>query len=472
MSERPHLLLIMTDHWRGDCLGRLGHPVAETPRLDDLASDGTTFRHAYTPSPSCTPARRCLMTGMTPNSTGMLGYRDYIPWEYPHTLAGELRSAGYQTINVGKTHFFPQRAHLGFEQLITPQDYHAWIEAKTGLKGAGVAHGVDNNSWLARPHILPEADMEETWLVSEAIRTLERRDPTRPLFLCLSFNGPHPPWCPPQVYFDQFINRVMPPPVVGEWAQHHDVKAERPLKVNTWRGAIPDHLNQRARAAYFATLAYIDAQIGRLNDWMSRAGLMENTCVVFTSDHGEMLGDHNLWRKTYAYEASARIPIILRPPQRMPAQRNQEVDAVVGLEDIMPTFLDLAGAPIPDTVEGRSLLPFLRGSPEASRDYYHHEHAPCYHPNNCYQCITDGLWKYIWNPVTGTEQLFHLAADPEECHDLAQATAHASVCRRWRARLAEHLRDRPEGWSDGNTLTPGPYPVWRDDAVQSCTEVV
>ena len=135
MTEKPHILLILTDHWRGDCLGRLGHPTAETPHLDSLAARGATFTRAYTPCPSCIAARRSLMTGMTPYSQGMVGYQDGEVWDYQHTLAGELTKAGYQTVNIGKTHFHPPRKHLGFEQLTISADYEEWL-AQHVLGGA------------------------------------------------------------------------------------------------------------------------------------------------------------------------------------------------------------------------------------------------------------------------------------------------------------------------------------------------
>ncbi|MDP6279030.1 MAG: sulfatase-like hydrolase/transferase, partial [Nitrospinota bacterium] len=148
---------------------------------------------AYTPCPSCIAARRSLMTGMTPYSQGMVGYQDGKPWDYEHTLAGTLRDAGYQTVNIGKTHFHPARAHLGFEQLTTSADYSEWLDRQEGLAGVErLAHGVPGNSWLGRPNHLPEHQNEETWFVTQALDFLRHRDPTRPYLLCLSFNGPHP----------------------------------------------------------------------------------------------------------------------------------------------------------------------------------------------------------------------------------------------------------------------------------------
>ncbi|MCC9078434.1 arylsulfatase [Litorilinea aerophila] len=461
MPERPNLILILTDHFRGDCLSRLGHPVAETPHLDALSREGAAFVQAYTPCPSCIAARRSLMTGLTPYSQGMVGYRDGLPWPYAVTLAGELTRGGYQTINIGKTHFHPPRLHLGFEQLIVPEDYEEWLAQQPGVAVDKYAHGVDSNSWMARPNHLPESLMEETWFVSRAQEFLRKRDPTRPFFLCLSFNGPHPPWCPPQVYYDQFIHREMPPPAVGPWAAHHAEEAEYPLDVNAWRGRLPEHQLHRARAAYFAYLAYLDAQVGRLMRTLARSRLLADTFILFTSDHGEMLGDHHLWRKTYAYDASARVPFLVHLPRQVPGPRNREIRQVVGWEDILPTFLDVAGLPTPSSVEGRSVLPLLRGEVVDWRPYYHGEHAPCYHPENANQFLTDGEWKYIWNPITGQEQLFHLATDPQERQELAEDPAYVAVLKEWRQRLIAELAHREEGLSDGKRLIPGDVPVWR-----------
>ena len=463
MTDRPNLLLILTDHWRGDSLGRLGHPVADTPHLDSLSVGGTTFTRAYTPCPSCIAARRSLMTGMTPYSQGMVGYQDGKPWDYEHTLAGTLRDSGYQTVNVGKTHFHPPRLHLGFEQLTTSEDYSEWLDRQAGMAEVEkFAHGVPANSWLARPNHLPEHQIEETWFTTRALDFLSHRDPTRPFFLCLSFNGPHPPWCPPQVFYDQFIGRQMPEPAIGDWANVHADEAEIPMDVNQWRGRVPDHVMQRARGAYFAYLAFLDAQIGRLVEHLNRSGLLGNTLTLFTSDHGEMLGDHHLWRKTYAYEASARVPFIVRPPASMTkVARNVEIDApiTVGWEDIMPTFLDAAAVPIPNSVEGCSVLPLMRGEFGGWRSYYHGEHSPCYHPENANQFLTDGHWKYVWNPIDGGEQLFHLDVDPHECQDLAP---HApDQLGLWRSRMISELAPRDDALSDGERLIPGPVPVWR-----------
>lgn len=462
LSDKPNLLLILTDHFRGDCLGHLGHPDAETPHLDALSADGVCFRNAYTPAPSCIPARRSLMTGQTPFTQGFTGYLDYEPWDYPVTFAGEITRAGYQTINIGKTHFYPRRAHLGFEQLITPEDYDAWLAGRPEIVTERNPHGILNNSWMARPHPFPETHLEETWFTGRALDFLDRRDPTRPWFLCLSFNGPHPPWTPPQAYWDLFKDRSFAPPAIGDWAGRHAREARYPMDPNAWRGQISEGQMQRARTGYFAYLHYLDAQVGRLVNQLQRQGLYDQTAILFTSDHGEMLGDHHLWRKTYAYEGSAKVPFIFKPPAgRSCGDANRILDPVVGWEDIMPTFIDLAGTVIPKTVEGRSVLPLLAEESPKWREYYHGEHATEYHPENACQFLTDGRWKYIWNPCTGEEQLFNLEKDPTECRNLAAIEEHRPCLEGWRERLVQHLAPRGDGLSDGSKLiqqSPPPRP--------------
>jgi len=170
-----------------------------------------------------------------------------------------------------------------------------------------------------------------------------------------------------------------------------------------------------------------------------------NTVVIFTSDHGEMLGDHYLWRKSLPYEGACRIPMLMRAPERFGIRPGTVLDQPVGLEDLMPTVLEMAGVDVPESVEGRSLLPLLRGEEAAWRPHIQIECSPAF------QCLTDGR-----------EQFFDLTRDPQECRDLSAAPDRAERIAWWRAQLVEALRDRPEGFSDGQRLIPGmPYPPRR-----------
>ncbi len=180
----------------------------------------------------------------------------------------------------------------------------------------------------------------------------------------------------------------------------------------------------------------------------------DNTLVVFLSDHGDMLGDHHLWRKGYAYEGSARIPMFIRPPNNWQVPRGQVLDNVVELRDVMPTLLDAAGLAVPSACQGHSLLPLVRGQKGASwRPYLHGEHVKCFGPEQANHYLTDGREKYIWFPYLEREQLFDLTVDPGECQDLAGQPSKAAQLKLWRDRLVEILAQRDCGLTrDGKLL--------------------
>ncbi|MCC7491603.1 MAG: arylsulfatase [Fimbriimonadaceae bacterium] len=463
-TPRTNLLLLMTDQQRGDTLGCAGHPVCETPWLDQLASQGARFAHAYSAVPSCIPARSILHTGMTAWNCGQLGYVGLRHRDYPHTLAGELTAAGYQTICVGKLHVWPQRAHWGFERTVldessrveTPgfqSDYLRWFEAhREGAYGYR-DHGLDWNSWVSRPSHLPEHLHPTHWTAQQSLEFLQQRDPTRPFFLFTSFARPHSPFDPPEPYFRMYDGRAdLPPAAVGSWAdQVYPFPEQRDL-VNAWRAERTPRETARARAGYYGSVTCIDHQIGRLLYELQRLRLDQTTTIVFCSDHGDMLGDHHLWRKTYAYEGSARVPFLVRPAPVLGLAGGQVVEQPVELRDILPTLLESAGVPLPDLVDGRSVLPLLRGETAGWRDYLHGEHATCYHPAAEHHYVTDGCEKLVWLPRADRLQFFDLTADPLETRDLAADPASADRVARWTGRLVAELEPRGLGLVESGRL--------------------
>lgn len=456
MSDRPNVLLVMTDQQRWDTLGRAGG-AAETANLDWLAHEGTLFTSAYSATPSCVPARASLMTGMDAWNTGILGMGPGHPAcaNLRDTLPQVLATAGYHTQGVGKMHFHPQRSLQGFHNTVLDEsarivdpgfvsDYHSWFEAQRPGEVDRYNHGIDQNSWLARPYDLPEWLHATNWTVTESIRFLQRRDPSRPFFLKTSFARPHSPYDPPPWYFDLYRGKELPEPAVGEWAEVHAEPADA-ADPNAWHGRrSPDEIH-RARAAYLGAVHHIDHQIGRLFGYLRKNGLDRDTMVVFTSDHGDMLGDHHLWRKTYAYEGSAHIPMIVRLPPAWGESSASHVDRPVCLQDVMPTILDAAGVDVPQQVDGTSMLPLMRDENVPWRPYVHGEHAACYSEDQEMQYLTDGRWKYIWFTRTGGEQLFDLVNDPYETADLAAAPAHQGDLARWRSEMVNVLSRRDAG---------------------------
>ena len=462
-EPRPNILLITTDQQRGDCLGIEGHAVLQTPNLDHLARSGAWFRRAYSECPSCFPARRSLMTGMAPAAQGMVGMRA-APWRPAFTLAGALSGAGYQTQMVGKLHLGARGRRFGFQHVIhsdglaDPDDaYGRWLAQVHGRhdRDAGLAHGVDVNGWVGRPGHLPEDQTHTFWCVSRAIDFLaHQRDPDHPFFLNVSLFDPHPPLAPPAWYYDRYIGRDLPPPVVGDWCDGPD-EPQRGLSTSAWRVHLDEHQMRCCRAAYYGTINFVDDQVGRLIQYMRRHGLLADTVVAFTSDHGEMLGDHHLYRKCWPYEASARVPMLLRAPSSLSLGGGVEPAAPVGLQDLTPTLLDLAGLPVPAACTGRSLLPVLRGTAPAVREVLHGEHAGQYDVQDGHHFLVAERHKYVWYSQRGTEHLFDLQADPHECNDLARQSDADQALAPWRRRLVEILKDRPEGFVDGDRLITG-----------------
>ena len=401
MKNKQNFILILADQWRGDCLGSLGHPDVETPHLDHIASVGMTFTNAYTAAPSCIPARVCLATGQTPSSCGRLGYKDGVPWRYEDTLMSVLRDNGYQTMNAGKTHFYPQRANLGFEQnyLYDPQnlegdfksDYHIWLEKETNGKVRDAAIDFSNNSWAVHLWTHDINLHPNTWTVSKAIEVLERRDPTRPFFLQVGLHRPHPPYDPPVEFFNMYRDKKLSKVPIGDWTDEYNC----PVKNvdNADYGQLPEHVLERARKAYFAQITHLDYQIGRLYWWLRNKKMLDSTTIIFTSDHGELLGDHYLYRKIKPFEGSAKIPFIVMPALSIDCLRDQKNDLPISHMDIMPTVLDAASVDIPSSVEGQSLEPLLNSKETKWRDFIHGEHS---YVTEGWQFVTDGKEKFCW----------------------------------------------------------------------------
>jgi arylsulfatase A-like enzyme len=235
-----------------------------------------------------------------------------------------------------------------------------------------------------------------------------------------------------------YLQRDMPPVPVGDWTGVFAPWAD-PRRPDALAGEIDPCALRRARAGYYGHMTHIDHQINRLLEALAEYGLRDETWVCFLSDHGEMLGDHHLFRKGYPYEGSARVPLILHGPAGSGVRPGLVCDPVVELRDVMPTLLDCAGLPVPETVEGRSFLPFARGETCDWRAHLHGEHTLF---GQSIQWVTDGREKYVWFSGTGCEQLFDLGDDPHEMHDLARDPAAADRIARWRQVLIQEVGSR------------------------------
>lgn len=463
-DSRPNILFICVDQWRADALGFTGNPVAETPHLDRLAHESVNFTQAYAATPTCVPARATMLTGLSQRHTGFVGYNDHVDWHYDVTLPSVLADAGYHTQCVGKMHANPARNLMGFHNVVLHDgylhrerakrddyglvdDYTPWLRERLGQPSADyIDTGVGCNGYAVNPWTYDEMLHPSAWVTTQSIDFLRRRDPTKPFFLMMSYHRPHPPLDPPVRFLDRYRFKPLPDPVTGDWDPEN-------LPVRGLDSPVPTDDAQRdlARRAYYAQISFIDYQLNRMFMALYENGVLDNTAILFTADHGEMLYDHNLIAKGYPFDASARLPFILRLPKTGSWQADRtQVDQVVELRDLLPTFCELAGVTPPDIADGQSVLGLCRGEDEGWRDYLHGEHIVQPDSN---QWLTDGKEKYVWFTQSGRELLFDLQADPQECYNLAPDRPDRVGF--WRQRLVQELAGREEGFVQNGQLVTG-----------------
>ena len=325
-------------------------------------------------------------------------------------------------------------------------DYRRWF-AEQAPELDPDATGIGWNDYRARAYGLSEHLHPTRWTGDRAVCFLEDFEGEEPFFLKVSFARPHSPYDPPQRLLDSYRDADIPDPIVSEWSERAHGDTANPDAHTAARNNLDDDVTRRSRAAYYANVTFIDEQIGRILAALEETGRLEDTVILFTADHGDMLGDHNLWRKTYAYEGSARIPMILWwGSDVLDAERGQVRSEVTELRDVLPTFLDVARAPRPRRVEGESLFDLVRGRTAGWREYLDLEHGTCYWAENVWTALTDGRTKYVYYAHDGDQQLFDLEADPDETVDLADDPARADLLALWRRRMVEHLSVRGEPW--------------------------
>jgi arylsulfatase A-like enzyme len=441
MAEPPNILFVTTDHWMGSLLGSAGHPAIITPTLDSLASDGIRFTNAYSECPVCVPARRTLMTGIAPEHHEVIDNR-FVPFGEERKLAECFSDAGYQCYAVGKLHVTPQRSRIGFHDVLLDEegrgmhgavqdDYELFL-GDNGFPGQRYAGGMSNNEYVFRPWHLDERLHVTNWATQAMARTIRRRDPDRPGFWYLSYSHPHPALEPLQAYLDLYRDVAISEPVYGAW-----VARRRPTEAETRAIAA-------IRRAFYALCTHIDHQLRVVIGTLREEGILDDTVILFTSDHGDMLGDHGMWAKRTFYEQSACVPMILSAPRSMGLANGSINDRLVGLADVMPTLLGIAGIPVPDTVNGTSML---GDTPRESL------FGICGSGAGANAMIRTQDRKVIYYPGSNVVQCFDPDDDPLETRDLAVEPGAAQA--ELQALVARFGEVRP-GWVDGDSLVGDP----------------
>ena len=437
MINKPNILIITTDQQRWDTMEAYGNSVIKTPNLNMLAQGGAVFENAITPCPMCMPARTCLMTGYSASKLGVLD--NYYPENIDNrdTLAAKLSEAGYRTQAVGKMHFSnkPYDESYGMGNMILSEemrgvrfaeiiqdiifdDYDRFL-IKQGMWGWEKPTEIGYNEIKPLINYLPKEYHITQWCGDETVNWLKNtlgRQTFLPLvFLCKTS-------CPIRLSSTStgsYSEESMPEPWISDrdgtaktlFAQYRKMK-EFDL--------YSDLAAKRARAYYYANITFIDEQIGRIIDTLKEEGLYENTLIIFTSDHGDLMGDHGLWYKTFGYEGSIRIPLILHHPGMIkPETRCKEIATLM---DIMPTVASLTGINIGSNRPGDNLFDLISGT--KSCDFAVSE---IFTPPNYMIHVRTKEWKYLFYQNGGYEELYNLKEDPHELVDLADENAYAGI---------------------------------------------
>lgn len=443
MPTRPNLLFVMADQLAASFLPSYGHPVVKAPSLERLAERGAQFSSMYSNSPLCAPARFAMMSGQLNSRIGAYDNASEFCASIP-TFAHHLRSAGYQTCLAGKMHFVgPDQLH-GFEERLTTDIYPAdfgwtpdWEEADGRFDWW--FHNMDSvlNAGVAEASNQLDFDDDVGFRSVRKLRDLARSSDPRPWMLTASFTHPHDPYVMRQHYWDRYDHDAIDMPVVGPIpVERLDPHSRRLRNVSAMDVAeITDAHIRKARHAYYSSIAYVDDWVGQLLQTLQACALADNTVVVFTADHGDMLGERGLWYKMNFFEGASRIPLIIAGPGIEPAR----VAEHVSLLDVLPTLLDLAGAALPETADGTTLMPLLGGDREPDRSVlgeYLGEGAVA-----PILMIRRGRHKFVFCEAD-PPQLYDLDADPHELLNLATDPASAETVRSFEAEV--HQRWDPK----------------------------
>lgn len=448
-TTRPNIIFLTTDQQRYDTIQCLGAGHMLTPHLNWLVEGGIHFSRGYAEAPVCVASRAAMLTGRHFHRMQGLGWWDQPTTDRVHeTMPALLTRAGYQTHGYGKFHYHPPHCNYGWEHMETLDTYYRELRMQRPDRLRAMDHGLGQNEMEPAFSTVHENDSLTRWTVERGIRFLETRDDTRPYCLYLGFSKPHPPFDPPLNYWSLYQNRILPEPIHGDWSQDR-TQLPAGFMDGTWglNGVdrwTPDSIREMRRA-YYALITQIDYQLGLLLSRLRELGQLENTFILFTSDHGEMLGDHHMGAKSVFLEPSAHVPYILRPAESHKELRGTTCDSIACMADILPTFCTLAGADIPERCDGIDLIAQATGS--ARRERLFHQLPPT-------TGILDGHLKYTWSCAGGDELMFDLANDPMEQRDLIRAGTHRPDHQRLRRALAEEMEHHGHSFAKNGDLVP------------------
>jgi arylsulfatase len=458
--SRPNILWLMADEFRHDTMHGAGHPMVRTPNLDRLAREGMRFSTTYTVSPVCSPSRASVFSGRYAHVHGVT--TNQVPAHNGEIfLPSMLRHYGYRTAISGKLHFVPRRFDFGFDEFYSfsaegpapEKGYQAFLQKKYGSPAKfpivpGTCPwpddplGRDVGVFKHEPR-----DFETEWIADRSLDFLRsRQGNAQPWFLYTSFLRPHSPSVLPKKYFEMYDPDQVP--IFPLPANAHALRQE--ARGRQKRHLIDDVRMERVMTAmYFGAITNVDDNIGRIFAELERLGMMDNTLILFTADHGNMLGEKARWFKGVEYEGSAHIPLLWRGPKAAPENTGRVESKIIENTDLLPTLLDYIGAPVPDGVQGRSFLKLARGGDPNWKDF-------------CFSHLRDGMvrtpeWKLISNRTeAGDFELYDMRRDPHEERNLASEPRHRALIADLNSRMQRCLADSPAPVKIAGMGTP-PY---------------
>jgi len=443
-ESRPNVLFIISDDLNNS-LGCYGHSQVKSPNIDRLAERGVRFESSYCQFPLCGPSRNSMLTGLYPNSSGILRngqiFRQTIPQQL--SLPHAFRRAGYFAARIGKLYHYNVPKSVGtnghddpgsWELELNPAGCDRLLEEPDIFSLRPNSFG-GTLSWYASPR----GDLLHTdgMLASDAEWVLERcaRDKSRPFFLAVGFYRPHTPYVAPAPYFAGYPPKEMPL-VEGVEEDIKDLPADALGSHKKDHELLTDDLRQQAIQAYFASITFMDAQVGRILNKLDELGLADNTIVVFTSDHGYHLGEHGLWQKMSLFEESARVPMIIAAPGV--SKRGGVAKAPVGLIDLYPTLTKLCGVAAPENLQGQDLSPILSDPTRVGRGWALSQVTRGRRSKTTFGfTLRTTRWRYTeWDAGKAGRELYDHVNDPLEQTNLADVAEHAGRI----AELSETLR--------------------------------
>lgn len=444
--KRPkRILFLMTDQHRPDSLGLFGDPYAVTPHLDRLAQEGLSFRKAYCQYPLCVPARTSILLGRYPHSISSGIWGNSLRNPDQTSFLQLLQQAGWQTACFGKLHVHQRNK----QDWTTLNELKKWNPQEKIKKSAELEPYRVSPSPQLQPKIVPELpygapspyrkEAHHEWQIKESVIQYMKEHRDENWFLQCSFIKPHPPLNPPPEYWDRFKEM---PFVLPDYPENDLEDTAHTGKMEAQGLGSPTEQQIRdAMIGYYACVNFCDEMFGEVLAALDELGLREDTLVVYTSDHGEMLWDHRLWHKNVFFEESVRIPLLMRMPGLIPSGKQSQ--ALVEHIDFFPTFCELAGIPLPESAQGQSLVPVLTGQRENHKDRVYSEAFYWGENSGKVAMMYDGRYKIIDNGESVMCELYDLEKDPQEITNVAGHSAYAALASGLLSELREWRRKDP-----------------------------